>query len=224
MTAPGTTAPVCPDCLGQGRVFAGPSSGNSEGSPQPCPKCEGFGTLLPHPCAECAGDGRVRIRRTLSVKIPPGVDNGTRIQFAGEGERGPGGDLYLEVREQPHPIFQRRGDDLHCTVTIPMVAAALGTEVPLETLDGLEDIDIPPGTQSGDKITLNNRGVTHFRRGERGDLFLHVEVRTPTDLSPVQERLLRDLGGLRGGEERPPGHFQPGQQGLVSRLKDAFTG
>jgi molecular chaperone DnaJ len=169
----------------------------------------------------------VRSRRTLTVKIPAGVDNGTRIQLAGEGEVGPGGgpagDLYVEIHELPHAQFQRRGDDLHCTVTLPMTAASLGTKVPLETLDGLEEIDIRPGTQSGQSIPLHNRGVTHLRGGGRGDLVVHVEVQTPTKLDPEQERLLRELAKLRG-EERPLGQFQPGQQGLFSRLKDAFNG
>lgn len=194
---------------------------------RPCPQCQGFGTVVPTPCPECAGDGRVRSRRTLTVKIPAGVDNGTRIQLAGEGEVGPGGgpagDLYVEIHELPHSTFQRRGDDLHCTVTIPMTAAALGTKVPLETLDGMEEVDIRPGTQSGQSIPKHGRGVTHLRGGGRGDLIVHVEVTTPGKLDPEQERLLRELAKLRG-EERPTGQFQPGQQGLFSRLKDAFNG
>jgi molecular chaperone DnaJ len=194
---------------------------------RPCPQCQGFGTVVPTPCPECAGDGRVRSRRTLTVKIPAGVDNGTRIQLAGEGEVGPGGgpagDLYVEIHEKPHAVFQRRGDDLHCTVTIPMTAAALGTKVPLETLDGMEEVDIRPGTQSGQSIPLHQRGVTHLRGGGRGDLIVHVEVITPTKLDPQQEDLLRQLAVLRG-EERPLGEFKPGQQGLFSRLKDAFNG
>ena len=127
------------------------------------PACQGFGTVIPHPCPECAGDGRVRTRRTLTVKMPPGVDTGTRIQLAGEGEVGPGGgpagDLFVEIVERPHPIFHRQGDDLHCTVTMPMTAAALGTTVTLETLDGAEAVDIRPGTQSGHAVTLAGRGV-----------------------------------------------------------------
>ena len=195
---------------------------------RPCPQCQGFGTVVPTPCPECAGDGRVRSRRTLTVKIPAGVDNGTRIQLAGEGEVGPGGgpagDLYVEIHELPHPIFQRRGDDLHCTVTIPMTAAALGTKCPLETLDGLEEVDIRPGTQSGQSIPLHGRGITHLRGGGRGDLIVHVEVHDARRSStPSRRSCCGELAKLRG-EERPTGQFQPGQQGLFSRLKDAFNG
>ncbi|MCF2436520.1 hypothetical protein LV779_28535 [Streptomyces thinghirensis] len=156
----------------------------------PLPAVPGLRHRGPGPRAPSAGDGRVRSRRTLTVKIPAGVDNGTRIQLAGEGEVGPGGgpagDLYVEIHELPHSTFQRRGDDLHCTVTIPMTAAALGTKVPLETLDGMEEVDIRPGTQSGQSIPLHGRGVTHLRGGGRGDLIVHVEVTTPSKLDPEQ--------------------------------------
>jgi molecular chaperone DnaJ len=226
--APGTSAQTCDMCRGRGEVSQVTRSFLGQVmTSRPCPQCQGFGTVVPTPCPECAGDGRVRTRRTLTVKIPAGVDNGTRIQLAGEGEVGPGGgpagDLYVEIRETPHAVFQRRGDDLHCTVTIPMTAAALGTKVPLETLDGMEEVDIRPGTQSGQSIPLHGRGVTHLRSNGRGDLVVHVEVQTPGKLDPEQEELLRRLAKLRG-EERPTGQFQPGQQGLFSRLKDAFNG
>lgn len=194
--APGTTAQTCDMCRGKGEVSQVTRSFLGQVmTSRPCPQCQGFGTVVPTPCPECAGDGRVRARRTLTVKIPAGVDNGTRIQLAGEGEVGPGGgpagDLYVEIAETSHPTFQRRGDDLHCTVTIPMTAAALGTQVPLQTLDGPEEVDIRPGTQSGQSIPLHGRGVTHLRGGGRGDLIVHVEVQTPTKLDPEQEELLR---------------------------------
>lgn len=226
--APGTSAQTCDMCRGRGEVSQVTRSFLGQVmTSRPCPQCQGFGTVVPTPCPECAGDGRVRSRRTLTVKIPAGVDNGTRIQLAGEGEVGPGGgpagDLYVEIRELPHAVFQRRGDDLHCTVTIPMTAAALGTKCPLETLDGLEEVDVRPGTQSGQSIPLHQRGITHLRGGGRGDLIVHVEVVTPHKLDADQEDLLRRLAKLRG-EERPTGQFAPGQQGLFSRLKDAFNG
>jgi molecular chaperone DnaJ len=193
---------------------------------RPCPQCQGYGTIVPTPCVECAGDGRVRTRRTLTVKIPPGVDNGTQIKLAGEGEVGPGagpaGNLYIEIVEEPHEIFQRRGDDLHCTVTMPMTAAALGTKIPLQTLDGQVELDIRPGSQSGQSITMRGRGIQHLRGTTRGDLVVHIEVQTPKNLDSAQEDLLRKLAVLRG-EERPQGTFAPGQQGLFSRLKDAIN-
>jgi molecular chaperone DnaJ len=194
---------------------------------RPCPQCHGHGTVIRRPCGECSGDGRVRTRRTLTVEVPAGVDSGTRIQLAGEGEVGPGGgppgDLYVEIAELPHPNFQRRGDDLHCTVTLPMTAAALGGRVEIETLDGPETVDIRPGTQSGQVIALHGRGITHLRAPGRGDLLIHVAVETPTRLDDRQRELLRELSELRG-EEMPTGEFTPGQHGFFSRLRDAFNG
>jgi len=225
--APGTHPDTCDMCSGRGEISQVTRSFLGQVmTSRPCPQCQGYGTVVPTPCVECAGDGRVRTRRTLTVKIPPGVDNGTRIQLAGEGEVGPGagpaGDLYIEIVEEPHPIFQRRGDDLHCTVTMPMTAASLGTKIPLETLDGSVDLDIRPGTQSGQAITLRGRGIQHLRGTARGDLVVHVEVQTPKNLDPEQEELMRKLARLRG-EERPAGTFAPGKQGLFSRIKDAIN-
>jgi molecular chaperone DnaJ len=193
---------------------------------RPCPQCGGYGSVIRTPCQECSGDGRVRTNRTIKVRIPAGVENGTHIQLAGEGEVGPGGgpagDLFLEIVEKPHAIFERQDDDLHCTVQIPMTAAALGTKVTIETLDGTEEVDFRPGTQSGQVIPLYNRGVNHLNGNGRGDLMIHVNVETPTRLDEEQEELLRKLATLRG-EERPPGKFAPGQQGFFSRLRDAFN-
>jgi molecular chaperone DnaJ len=227
-TAPGTHPAMCDVCAGRGEIsqvrrsFLGQVM-----TTQPCPNCGGYGTVLPRPCPECDGDGRVRTRRTMKVRIPAGVEDGTHIQLAGEGETGPGGgppgDLFLEVVQRPHPIFERQGDDLHCTLTIPMVAAALGATVSVESLDGPSDVDIRPGTQSGQVIPLYTLGVKHLNGSGRGDLIIHVTVETPSRLDAEQEKLLRDLAKLRG-EEAPPGKFQPGQQGFFSRLRDAFNG
>ncbi|WP_018655054.1 molecular chaperone DnaJ [Actinomadura flavalba] len=226
-TAPGTHPDTCDTCQGRGEVqqvqrsFLGQVM-----TARPCPQCGGFGSVIRHPCPECSGDGRVRTRRTVKVKIPAGVENGIHIQLAGEGEvgsgGGPAGDLFLEIVEKPHPIFEREGDDLHCTVEIPMTAAALGTSVTIETLDGPEEVDIKPGTQSGQVTTLYGRGVRHLNESGRGDLNIHVRVETPSRLDEEQEELLRRLAVLRG-EERPPGRFAPGQRGVFSRLRDAFN-
>jgi molecular chaperone DnaJ len=226
-TAAGTHPETCDMCHGRGEVqqvtrsFLGQVM-----TSRPCPQCGGFGSVIRTPCPECSGDGRVRTRRTLKVRIPAGVENGTHIQLAGEGEvgsgGGPPGDLFLEIVERPHQIFEREGDDLHCTVQIPMTAAALGTKVVVETLDGPEDVDIRPGTQSGQVITMYGRGVQHLNEGGRGDLMIHVNVETPLRLDEQQEDLLRELAKLRG-EERPPGKFAPGQQGFFSRLRDVFN-
>jgi molecular chaperone DnaJ len=227
-TALGTHPETCDVCHGRGEVSQVTRSflGQVMAS-RPCPACGGFGTVIRRPCPECDGDGRVRTRRTIKVRIPAGVEDGTHIQLAGEGETGPGGgpagDLFLEIVQRPHAIFERRGDDLHCTVTIPMVAAALGTTLQVQTLDGPADVDIRPGTQSGQAIPLYGQGTAHLNASGRGDLLIHVTVETPTKLEPEQETLLRELARLRG-EESPPGRFVPGQQGFFSRLRDAFNG
>ncbi|GAA3949053.1 molecular chaperone DnaJ [Actinomadura viridis] len=225
--APGTHPETCDTCHGRGEVqqvqrsFLGQVM-----TARPCPQCGGFGSVIRTPCQECSGDGRVRTRRTVKVKIPAGVENGIHIQLAGEGEVGPGGgppgDLFLEIVEKPHEIFEREGDDLHCTVELPMTAAALGTNVTIETLDGPEEVDVKPGTQSGQVITLYGRGVRHLNESGRGDLLIHVNVETPSRLDEEQEELLRRLAKLRG-EERPPGKFAPGQRNVFSRLRDVFN-
>jgi molecular chaperone DnaJ len=227
-TAPGTHPVTCDVCNGRGEVSQVTRSfiGQMMTS-RPCPGCGGFGTVIRKPCPECDADGRVRTRRTIKVRIPAGVEDGTHIQLAGEGETGPGGgpagDLFLEIVQRPHPIFERRGDDLHCTVTIPMVAAALGATLAVETLDGPAELDIRPGTQSGQAIPMVGQGTERLNSSGRGDLIIHVTVETPTKLEPDQEELLRQLAKLRG-EEAPPGKFAPGQQGFFSRLRDAFNG
>ena len=226
--AAGTSPRTCDICQGRGEVqqvtrsFLGQVM-----TSRPCPACQGFGTVIPHPCPDCGGDGRVRTRRSLKVKIPAGVDTGTRIQLAGEGESGPGGgptgDLYVEIIERPHATFRRQGDDLHCTVAVPMTAAALGTTVTLQTLDGPRLVDLRPGTQSGQAITLEDLGVTHLRRQGRGVLVVHVEVHTPTRLDVEQEELLRKLAGLRGEDGPDVGQVSAEQPGFFGRLRDAFN-
>ena len=219
-TAPGTHPSVCDTCQGRGEVQSVQRSFLGQVmTTRPCPRCGGLGSVIEHPCGECSGDGRVRARRTLTVKVPAGVESGMRIRLTGEGEVGPGGgppgDLYVEVVERPHPVFTRDGDDLHCTVTLPMTAAALGTTVPLTTLDGEEQLDIHPGTQPDEVLTLRARGVPHLRATGRGDLHVHLRVEVPTRLSGEQEELLRDLARLRG-EERPG---VSGKGGLFGRRK-----
>ncbi|HET7280292.1 MAG TPA: molecular chaperone DnaJ [Dermatophilaceae bacterium] len=223
---PGTSRRTCDVCGGRGEVqqvqrsFLGQVM-----TTRPCMACHGFGEIIPNPCYECSGEGRVRTRRTLKMKVPAGVDTGTRIQLVGEGEVGPGagpaGDLYVEVRVAPHHTYQRRGDDLHCTIEVPMTAAALGASLKLETFDGTQDLDLRPGTQAGDTVTLSGLGVTHLRGQGRGDLIVHANVLTPTRLDSEQEELLRQLAALRG-EERPEGRLAPAGQGLFGKLREAF--
>ncbi len=226
--APGTSVQWCDMCKGRGEVSEVTRSflGQVMRS-RPCPKCAGVGSVVPNPCPQCGGQGRVPSRRTLTVAIPSGTEDGARIQLRGEAQAGvcggDAGDLNVEVHVLPHPFFERRDDDLHCTVTIPMTAAILGTKVPLETLDGLRNVEIQPGTQSLHSICLQGQGITRAEGDGRGDLFVHIEVRTPTRIDVEQEQLVRRLARLRG-EEAPAGQFEPGEQGLFSRLKDAFNG
>ncbi|MDP9397494.1 MAG: molecular chaperone DnaJ [Actinomycetota bacterium] len=226
--APGTSPATCAVCQGRGEVQQVARSFLGQVlTSRACTNCQGYGSVLPSPCVECAGDGRVRTRRSLKVKIPAGVDTGTRIQLASEGEIGPGGgppgDLYVEIVERPHPVFTRRGDDLHCSVTLPMTAAALGTSVKLQTLDGDEELDVHAGTQPGEVLVLPARGVAHLRSSGRGDLVVHLDVQVPTRLDAAQEELLRQLAELRG-EDASGGTVEEASSGLFSRLRDAFNG
>ena len=228
-TAAGTHPETCVLCKGRGEIqqvqrsFLGQVM-----TSRPCPQCQGFGTTIPHPCPECSGDGRVRTRRTLTVQIPAGVDTGTRIQLSGEGEvgpnGGPAGDLFIEIVVASHPMFERRGDELHCVVTVPMTAAALGTSMSLDTLNGPTDIQIKPGTQSGESVLLKGHGAARLRSSGRGDLYVHLSVQTPTRLDAEQEALLRQLAELReeSSAQLSTAASESGH-GLFSRLKDAFT-
>ncbi len=243
-TAPGTHPVPCQTCQGRGETFHVQRSFLGEiRTMRPCAACRGFGQLIPDPCRECSGDGRVRSRRTLTVKIPAGVDDGTRVQLAEQGEVGPGGgpagDLYVELRVSEHPVFIRKGRNLHCTVTLPMTAAALGVSVTLPTLEsdlspeaateaGFSEppptevpLEVRAGTQSGAEIVLQGQGVPALRGGSRGDLLVRVIVETPTRLDDRQEQLLRELAVLRG-EESPDGHVAPHQKSMFDRLRDAF--
>lgn len=232
-TAAESSLETCVMCKGRGEIqqvqrsFLGQVM-----TSRPCPQCQGFGTTIPHPCVECAGDGRVRTRTTIGIRIPPGVDTGTRIQLAGQGEVGPGGgepgDLYVEIVQTDHPVFERRGDDLVCTVEVPMTAAALGTAIDLETLDGTEQVEVRPGTQPGAVLTLRGRGVPHLRGSGRGDLHIQLDVRTPTRLDAEQEGYLRSLARARGEEGvtlRASEQAATDESGgFFSRLRGAFSG
>jgi molecular chaperone DnaJ len=229
-TAAGTHPETCQTCGGRGEVQSVQRSFIGQlVTSRPCPECGGVGTRIRHACADCAGEGRVRARRTITVKVPAGVEDGMRLRLSGEGEVGPGGgppgDLYVEIRETRHPVFTREGDDLHCRVVLPMTAAALGTTVNFDTLDGSESLAVKPGTRAGSVVTLRGRGVPHLSRGVgRGDLHVHLDVETPDELDPEQERLLRELAKLRGEESAAytVSQGEAANGGLFSRLRDAF--
>ncbi len=228
-TASDSEAVNCVMCKGRGEVqqvqrsFLGQVM-----TSRPCPTCQGFGSTIPHPCHECAGDGRVRTRRTITIKVPPGVDSGTRIQLTGEGEvgpnGGPAGDLYIEVMVQQHAVFERQGDELHCVLTLPMTSAALGTTVKIDTLDGEQEIDVRPGTQPGAVLTLRGLGASRLRGGGRGDLYVHIDVAIPTKLDETQAMLLKQLADLRSEDVVRVGDGAgDAGGGLFTRLKDAFS-
>lgn len=225
----GTSPQECSVCYGAGEIqqvqrsFLGQVM-----TSRPCNACGGYGTVIPAPCFECSGEGRVRTRRTLTMRIPAGVDTGTRIQLPGEGEvghgGGPAGDVYVEIVVAPHELYQRQGDDLHCTITVPMTAAALGTTLDLETFDGVRHVDVEPGSSTGDKVTLRDLGVTHLRGTGRGDLIVHFKVATPTRLDSRQRELLRELAELRG-ENATEASIAPHRGGgFFGKMRDAFTG
>jgi molecular chaperone DnaJ len=227
-TADGAEFVTCDVCRGRGEIshvqrsFLGQVM-----TTRPCPQCRGFGTVNPKPCPECAGDGRVRTRRSLTIEVPAGVDTGTRLQLAGQGEVGPGGgppgDLYVEVTVAPHPVFSREGDHLACTLQVPMSAAALGTTVDLETLDGQRTIEVPAGTQFGERIVLRGLGAPRLRGSGRGDLNVFVEVRTPTGLDDRQRDLLAELATLRREEKVDGPTAEQPAGGFFSRLREKFS-
>jgi molecular chaperone DnaJ len=226
--APGTSPTTCSMCKGRGDVQTVQRSLLGQVvSSRPCPQCSGFGSVLTSPCSDCAGEGRIRTRKTLSAKIPAGVDTGTRIQLVGQGEVGPGGgeaaDLYLEIYLRPHKTFHRSGDDLQCVINLPMSAAALGTSFKLQTLAELEEITIKPGIQSGTVLTLKGKGMPRVRRESSGDLLIEILVETPTTLDDKQKQLLEQLAELR---KETAIEFKPeelAKSSFFGRLKDAFT-
>lgn len=200
------TAPIlCGTCQGSGQIR------RSQGFfavQQTCPACRGRGRVISDPCEQCHGHGRVEESRTLSVKVPPGVDTGDRIRLAGEGQAGPNGgpagDLYVQVVVKEHPIFQRDGADLYCEVPISFVDAALGGELEVPTLTGRVNLKIPPETQTGRLFRLRGKGIVPVRGGGPGDLLCRVVVETPVNLSAEQKELLRAFrDSLQGGGHSP---------------------
>jgi molecular chaperone DnaJ len=228
----GNSAPVaCDTCGGRGEVQTVQRSllGQVMTS-RPCPTCRGVGEVILDPCYHCGGDGRVRSRRDISVKIPAGVGDGMRVRLAAQGEVGPGGgpagDLYVEVHEKAHDTFVRDGDDLHCTISVAMVDAALGTTVTVDAiLDGLTEISVPAGTQPGSVTTRRGRGMPHLRSGVRGDLHVHVEVVVPDRLDHRDTELLRELKTRRNQDVPEVRSTRGGATGgLFGRLRETFTG
>ncbi len=194
---PGTHPETCPHCHGSGQV------GRSQGFftiRTTCPQCRGAGQFIPHPCTQCGGNGQVKARKSVSIKLPAGVDNGSRLRLAGEGESGmfggPPGDLYVFIHVEPHEFFQRDGNDVICHIPISFVQAALGDQIKVPTLTGEKTLEITKGTQPGDIFRFKGEGIPSLRTGRPGDQIIQVSIRTPTNLNKKQVALLKEFATL----------------------------
>ena len=218
---PGTQAKTCPTCQGAGVVQMRQGFFSVQ---QTCPQCHGKGKIIPDPCTTCHGQGKIKKQKTLEVKIPAGIDDGMRIRSVGNGEPGtnggPPGDLYIEIRLKKHDIFERDGDDIHCSVPISFVTAALGGEIEVPTLAGKAAIDIPEGTQAGKQFRLRGKGIKGVRGSYPGDLYCHITVETPVKLTEHQRKLLKELDESfkKGGSKH-----SPNGDSWTDRLKNLFS-
>jgi molecular chaperone DnaJ len=216
----GSKPRTCPTCGGAGRVRAAQGFFSIE---RTCPNCHGRGEVIDDPCPNCGGAGRVTRERTLSVNVPAGVEDGTRIRLAGEGEAGirggPPGDLYIFLSVKPHSLFQRVGADLFCQVPISLVTAALGGEFTVPTLDGSDaKVKVPEGTQTGKQFRLRGKGMTVLRSRDMGDLYIQVMVETPQKLTRRQRELLLEF------ERESSGETHPESAGFFTRVREFFDG
>ena len=216
----GTSKKTCPHCGGSGMININRGFLQVQ---QTCPYCHGTGEIISDPCPDCQGRGRNRKTKTLEINIPAGINDGQRIRMSGRGEPGmnggESGDLYIEISVKPHDIFSRDGDDLHTELPVSFVTAALGGELTVPTLEGESRITLPEGTQSGKTFRLRGKGVKNLRTGEPGDLFLHISVETPVNLSTKQKNLLREFdASLKEGGDK----HNPKTQGFFDRMKSFF--
>ncbi|MEL7491781.1 MAG: molecular chaperone DnaJ [Pseudomonadota bacterium] len=203
---PGSGPTHCGTCKGAGRVRMQQGFFTIE---RTCPQCNGEGQVIADPCTDCSGQGRVRRERTLSVDVPAGIESGTRIRLAGEGEAGPRGgpegDLYIFVGVEEHELFERDGPDLYCAMPIPMTTAALGGDFEAPTIEGGRvKISVPEGAQNGKRFRVKGKGMTILNQKRRGDLYVEIGVETPTGLTAEQKDLLRQFCEAGGGEESCP--------------------
>jgi molecular chaperone DnaJ len=217
---PGTQPKQCPTCHGRGEVRVSQGFFSLQ---QTCPQCHGRGKFIADPCATCEGAGRVRKHKTLSVKIPAGVDQDDRIRLAGEGEAGvnggPAGDLYVVVSLKPHAVFQRDGADLHCELPVSFATAALGGELEIPTLDGHAKVKVPPETQTGQVFRLRNKGIRPVRGSVTGDLYCHVSIETPVKLTTKQKDLLREFEAIT---QLDPDAHSPRAKNFFDKVKEFF--
>ena len=212
---PGKSPQRCPYCGGSGRITQSTGIFSIQTT---CPKCRGQGMIITDPCSDCHGYGLIQQTVKREIKIPAGVDTGTRLRMQAEGERspegGPPGDCYVFISVKPHPLFQRDGQDLICRVPISYPQAALGSEIEIPTLDGREKVTIPSGTQNNDIITLRGRGMPIPRRSQAGDLHIQVYIEVPRKLKTEHRKLLQQLADLEGE------HILPERKNFVSKLCD----
>jgi molecular chaperone DnaJ len=208
---------TCPMCHGRGEVLYQQSFLQIR---RTCGQCNGRGQIIRRPCLQCKGDGYLRTERKLKVNIPAGVDTGTRLRLQSEGQPGanggPPGDLYVVIKVKEHPIFEREGDDLHCTIPVNVAQAVLGTDVDLLTFDGLQNVKIPEGTQGGATVKLKHLGVPRLQGSGRGDMFIHVDVRVPARLTREQRKLFEQL------RDTLPAENEPHEKSILDKVKDYF--
>ena len=217
---PGTSPKTCSTCNGAGTVHMRQGFFSIQ---QTCPHCHGTGKIIPEPCVTCAGAGKIKKQKTLEVKIPAGINEGMRIRSAGNGEPGtnggPAGDLYIEIRVKQHEIFERDGDDLHCTVPVGLTTAALGGAIEVPSLGSKAEIELPEGTQHGKTFRLRGKGIKGLRSSYPGDLYCHVSVETPVKLTEHQRKLLKELDeAFRKSGDR----HSPNAKSWTDRVKDLF--
>ncbi len=218
---PGSSAKTCGTCNGHGQVRMQQGFFSIQ---QTCPKCQGNGKVISNPCSPCNGTGRIKRHKTLSVKIPAGVDDGDRIRLSGEGEAGanggPAGDLYVVVQLSSHEVFQRDGNDLHCEVPISFTKAALGGEIEIPTLEGYAKIKVSAETQTGKIFRLRGKGIKGVRSNKHGDLLCHVAVETPVKLTSRQKELLEELEGI---SQKDHSRHSPRAKSWMDKAKEFFT-
>ena len=217
----GSEPKTCPTCSGHGQVRMQQGFFSIQ---QTCPKCHGTGRYIPDPCSTCSGSGRVKQHKTLSVKIPSGIDEGDRIRLTGEGEPGvnggPPGDLYVQIHLKAHSVFQRDHDDLHCEMPVSFATAALGGEIEIPTLDGVAKLKVPAETQTGKVFRLRGKGIKGVRSIGHGDLLCHVVIETPVSLTDRQKELLTEFEEISQGNTQ---RHSPRAQSWMDRVKEFFS-